>query len=137
MPIECKTHNRKNKYLTLWIALCGNLTHEDFHTYTEFFNSYLIQEIEFCVYFDLRYVTWAPLDLIYLMGKYMTDSEYLAKQRINSSVILFKPHPLLETLLKMLFTIKRPSKPNLITYDLAEGWKFLDKHWEEVHEKVD
>lgn len=133
MGVEQYLHFRKIKgmeYPVLWINVYGNLNDDDFDRFTDFFSSHINKEdFKTTVFFDLRYVTWAPANLVYKMGKYMIDNEINATKVINSSVILTAKHPLLVPLINLLFSIKKPNNPNLVTQELQEGWKFLDSHW--------
>ena len=136
MPIECRRHHRKSKnenrkangYLTLWIALCGHLTDSDFMEYQSFLDGYLDRGEKISLFYDLRYVKWVPPRLIYALSHHMNESANKVKKCVNSSVILVEKDSFLKSIIRFLFSLRSPVRPNLVTDNLKNAWTFLDKN---------
>ena len=70
MPLTCKIKSQIPE-LMLFVHGNGKLVETDIVIFTKFFNNYLHGNDTFRVFFDLRQVTDAPVNVIKEMAKYV------------------------------------------------------------------
>lgn len=101
------------------------LSDDDFTKYTNFMDNLYFQKKTFKIIFDLSEAS--IYDALYCSEqvKYMTDNEENTKIYIDSTAIIVQ-NSIIQNLLELLvFSIKKPIKPNLITKNINDAYTFL------------
>ena len=133
MPIDCIIQTSEPE-LVLYICGRGNLLAKDLDHFRVFLDSHLHKGIPFKVFYDLRKVDGAPIHAIKKLTKYINDCEELARQFIVASSVLVGGK-IVEKLVNMVFSIKKPSTPTKVTASLQEACDFLNS-WDISEEPI-
>lgn len=108
-----------------YFIFSGTLTADDFKNFKEKF-SVLIKS-QLTVIFDLREVKSVPLQLIQEQANYMREYEEFARKNLIASSIIIKSK-VIQTLLSMLFGIRKPVAPNYISSTYEDSYEFITDH---------
>lgn len=126
MTLDCKIHS-KDPELALFIYGHGVLTFEDVQGFDEFFNRFLNGSVPFKVFFDLRKLKSAPMDVIKSLVKHMVSFESRATEKVVATSVLVGSKPI-ESVLNLLFSFRKPTTPTKVTSTLEEACEFLDEY---------
>jgi anti-anti-sigma regulatory factor len=125
MPIDCKTKS-KNTELLLFVIGSGNMNIDDIKQFTHFFEKYLHGIIPFKLFIDLRTVESTSSSIIQSLVKKMIKYEKYSKNVIATSVLI--NNSIIENLINILFSIRKPTTPTKITSSLTEACDFLNEY---------
>lgn len=102
----------------------GFFDKKDFDEFKKQFDECLSGE-RFGAVFDMSKVTGAQKDLVLEQAKYMGEYAKDAKIKIIATSIVVTSD-LITTILKVLFSIRKPTASNLITNTFAEALEFVE-----------
>ena len=115
------------KYINndIYYLLLFDLNDNDFLKYTNFMDNLYKKQKKFKLIFDLTKLS--IYDSVYCNEqlKYMTTSEEFTKKYIEGTAIIVSNSIIKNLLDILIFSIKTPIKPNLITKDTKDALKFL------------
>jgi len=126
MPFECKIKSSKPDLL-LFVYGTGNLILKDINVFTIFFEKYLFGNIPYKLFIDLRNVTNATLEVLKELTKKMLYYEKHTQGKVIATVILVDS-TIVENLIKMLMTIRKPLTPTKITSSIDDACNFLNEY---------
>ena len=86
--------------------------------------NYIIKKKNFYLIFDLLEVGNVNLGLVFKQAKYMMERTELNKKFLVGSVILVKS-TVVKGIINMIFSIKKPVSPNLVTDSFQSGLEYL------------
>ena len=119
MPIA---FNKMNDLVTIHVT--SPITDDDFVGYTMWLNSIFDRRDFFYLMIDLRDLQDIPYSFILKQGLYMKKHAASVQDCVGASTIVYSS-PQIAKVLDMLFAIKPPGKPNLVTKDPTDAIKFL------------
>ncbi len=118
---EVKQLSTHKQYLMIF---SGGLTDDDFCQFKTIFDQCLLNT-PFGVVFDLRNVKSVDPHLIMKQAKYMKEYEKYAGKTLIATAILLDS-TIIQGILNMLFTIKKPVAPNIIVSSVEDGEEFIN-----------
>lgn len=110
---------------TLELKFIGKITETDFKNFMQLYENILNQNQQFTSIFDMRDVESIPIHLVGDMGSFILKCEPLVKKNLVASAIVVSQEWIIK-LIKMLFAIKKPIKPNFITNNYKDAIEFLE-----------
>ena len=106
------------------ISVSSPITELDFNKYIEQLSSILYKRKHFYLLIDLTQMEEIPYRFILGQGMYMKRMSKWVQKYLGASSIIFKSK-VTANLIDLLFTIKKPVRPNLLTRDPTEALNFL------------
>lgn len=97
---------------------------EDFKKYEIKMDELYNKKKNFYLIFDLLEVGNVNLGLVFKQAKYMMERTELNKKFLVGSVILVKS-TVVKGIINMIFSIKKPVSPNLVTDSFQSGLEYL------------
>jgi hypothetical protein len=109
------------------IQVSAPITNDDFNGYTIWLDSIFYRKDFIYLLIDLRDLEDIPYSFILRQGLYMKKHTVLVQECVGASTVIYT-NPQIAKVLDILFAIKPPVRPNLITNDPSDAMKFL-KEW--------
>lgn len=118
---------QKNDHHLIQITGYGVISDDDFLKFKKILSHYLMKRQKISLIIDMREVNSIPIKLVRPQAEFMRRYEKYAKQYIKSSVILTSS-TFNRVALNLLFSLKRPVSPNLVTESHQKCLNFIDMH---------
>lgn len=106
------------------ITVSSPITELDFNKYIELLSSILYKRERFYLLINLTQMEEIPYRFILGQGMYMKRMSKWVEKYLGASSIIYKSK-VTANLLDLLFTIKKPIRPNIITRNPEEALDFL------------
>lgn len=106
------------------IQVSEPISNDDFSGYTMWLDSILYRKDFFYLMIDLRELEDIPYTFIMKQGLYMKKRASTVEECVGASTIVYS-NPKIAKVLDLLFSLKAPNRPNLVTKDPTDAIKFL------------
>ena len=113
------------KYNNIIYFKFKNINDNDFNNYIKIFDKAYLNKNNFKVLFDLSEIS--IYDTVYSREQlnYMIKNKENTEKYLDKTAIYIKNNIIVNLLNVLIFSIQKPTKPNLITSDLNEAIKFI------------
>jgi anti-anti-sigma regulatory factor len=126
MPIDCKIKS-KTPELVLFVHGSGTMNANDIQEFSNFFEKHLYGSIPFKLFIDLRDVKSTSGSIVQNLVKKMTLYEKFSVKNVIATSVLIN-NSIIENLINILFTIRKPITPTKITSDIIDACNFLNEY---------
>jgi hypothetical protein len=97
---------------------------KDWDAFLEQFKSFLDGQEPFAILFDLTHAKLISMSMVQQLAAFMKANDLLLKEKIIASAVLSN-NVLVRGILDILFKIRKPSKPNIVTKHTEKASTFL------------
>lgn len=99
-------------------------TQDQWNAFMTEFDDLLNGDQPFAILFDLSHAKLVSMSMVHQFATFMKAHDEQFKQKIIASAVLSN-NTLVRGILDILFTIRKPSKPNIVTKNSAKASSFL------------